>query len=223
MSRPDDLITAVQDQLGPDAYNIYPDSRRLIPDAVLWGIAAACVIEFLKGFGAFNELGKQSRERLDELVRRWKTRKDLEPYVQTLNLTLRDDVASVIDSAAKQSHAPTGRPAARQALTEALIEFGLHPIQLANRQLVYRIWFSILSKKLGDLSGESTGTDLRRYSYSWHRICRPRTGASCLPHFKRTGRRTTVAEVAGNSSCRRFGWPADLVEVSETRWALRLH
>lgn len=43
----DELIARVQDQIGIDAYVIYPDSHRLIPDTVLWGFASACVLEFV--------------------------------------------------------------------------------------------------------------------------------------------------------------------------------
>ena len=127
MSKTDELIGSVQDQLGPDAYNIYPDSRRLIPDAVLWGIAAACLIEFLKGLGGFNDLGKQARERLEEMIRRWKTHKDFEPYVQTLSLELRADVADALSSITNKEYSRKEYDDSRVALTESLIQFGLHP------------------------------------------------------------------------------------------------
>ena len=64
------VIEEVEQELGIDAYHIYPGSRRMIPDAVAWGVAAACIIEFIKGMVDFKRLGEGTRFQLDELVRR---------------------------------------------------------------------------------------------------------------------------------------------------------
>jgi len=125
MQNLDQLIEAITDQLGIDVYNLYPDSKRLIPDTVLWGIAAACVIEFLKGLVGFSDLGKDVRGRANELAKRFKERTSFEPYVQTLGLSIRDDLVEVVQGARIHT-ASSDKAAGREEMKKALIEFGLH-------------------------------------------------------------------------------------------------
>ena len=83
----DELIAEVGDEIGIEAYRIYPNSRRLIPEPVLWGIASACVIEFVKGLVDFKGLGEATKSRLLELSRRFRERDSLESFVEHNDLT----------------------------------------------------------------------------------------------------------------------------------------
>jgi len=123
-----EIIDQVQTEMGLDAYHIYPDSRRFIPETVLWGIAAACVIEFIKGIIDFKSLGEQARGKLDELVTRWKKKEDFERFVT--DKELKSIVAKAIDKLpAKMTDADEAQ--ARDRLAKALLEFGL-PADAAN-------------------------------------------------------------------------------------------
>jgi len=81
-----DQLTDIRDQLGHDVYYFYPDSRHHIPDTVLWGFVSACLLEFLYGFIDLNRLGKTTRESVQELLERWRSRQEFGPWIQTLNL-----------------------------------------------------------------------------------------------------------------------------------------
>jgi hypothetical protein len=57
-----DLISQVRDEIGLDAYYLYPDTRRAIPDPVIWGFASACVLKFVEGLGIdFKVFGEQTK------------------------------------------------------------------------------------------------------------------------------------------------------------------
>jgi hypothetical protein len=75
------VLENAKDTLGLDAYLLYPESRRLIPETVLWGLAAACVGEFIKGFIDFKSLGETARAALTELLRKWRDKREFESYV----------------------------------------------------------------------------------------------------------------------------------------------
>jgi len=116
------IVDQVQSEIGLDAYHIYPDSRRFIPEVVLWGIASACVIEFVKGFVDFKKLGEDARSKLNELLRRWKQKDDFEKFVES-------EYLEVIVYRAIETIPPrlsdAKIDAAREELVLALVEFGL--------------------------------------------------------------------------------------------------
>ncbi len=116
------IIDQVTDELGLDAYHIYPDSRRLIPDAVLWAVASACVIEFLKSFLDLKTLGEQARKQLLELTRRWRERDDLEGYLKTEGL---DASVRLALEAARPRLTETEENEAVRALEGSLVQFGI--------------------------------------------------------------------------------------------------
>jgi hypothetical protein len=124
MNTDDLLIGSIIDELGIDVYHIYPTSKRLIPETVIWAIASACLIEFLKGLGGFNNLGQQTRAKLDEFLRRWRTRDSFEPYIQTLNL--QKPIADGMHAIRQVPPASNDFEKARKSLEDSLIEFGLH-------------------------------------------------------------------------------------------------
>ena len=124
MNTDDALIGAIVDELGLDVYHLYPDSKRLIPDTVIWGIASACLIEFLKGLGGFNTLGQQAKDKLNELLRRWRTRDAFEPFIQTLNL--QEPIANELQDIRKTPPLSDKFEQARQSLVDAFIQFGLN-------------------------------------------------------------------------------------------------
>jgi hypothetical protein len=118
------LLTGVRDELGHDVYYFYPDSRHHIPDTVIWGFASACILEFLKGFIDLNRMGKSAREATQELLSRWRSRQEPDPWIQTLNL--RD----VITEALEQPAAPLSSEdlcKGETALRQALSDFGMDP------------------------------------------------------------------------------------------------
>ncbi|MBL8219370.1 MAG: hypothetical protein JNL62_09070 [Bryobacterales bacterium] len=114
-----DLLQRVSDELGLEVYQFFPDRKRLIPEALVMGIAGACIAEFFKGFFGLKEMGEGSRKKLLELAVRWKERKDFEPYVQTLNLS------QVLAEASGSGDGPGDHERAEQNLRAALIEFGI--------------------------------------------------------------------------------------------------
>lgn len=121
--RADTLIADIEDELGLDVYHVYSDgSRRLIPEAVVVGVAVACIAEFVKAFTDIRSLGEQSRERLLELVRRWRKKDDFSSHAESL--CHRDDVQKLLDSVSAtvgESDLQSGE----DSLLEALRAFGL--------------------------------------------------------------------------------------------------
>jgi hypothetical protein len=118
--RAEELIADVQDQIGLDAYHLYPSSRRLIPEAVLWGFASACILDFVKAFVDLKGLGEAARGRIGRLLAGWKA-KSLDD-VEADNLAA--DVAEAI-GAMPPEVTPAEREAGTLRLRAALLELGL--------------------------------------------------------------------------------------------------
>lgn len=116
------MIDSVRDEIGLDAYHIYPTSRRSIPDTVLWGFASACVLEFIKGFVDFKSLGEAVRSRLDGLLQHWRNKQDFEDYVRSEGL---DKAVYAAVEAIPHIVTPTQRSAATKRLEDALVGLGL--------------------------------------------------------------------------------------------------
>jgi hypothetical protein len=116
------MIDSVQNEIGLDAYHIYPTSRRSIPDAVLWGFASACLLEFIKGFVDFKSLGESIRSRLEGLLQHWRDKRDFEEYVRSEGL---DKAVYAAVDAIPRTITPTQRSAAIKRLEDALVEVGL--------------------------------------------------------------------------------------------------
>jgi hypothetical protein len=116
------LLNEVADELGHDVYYVYPDSKRLIPDAVMWAVVVACIVQFLKGFVDFERLGESARTAIAELLDRWRSKKDLEPWIQGADLhrlvleAFESRPASVTDADLDRGQA---------CLKQALPEFGM--------------------------------------------------------------------------------------------------
>lgn len=117
-----ELIESVRDEIGLDAYHIYPTSKRAIPDAVLWGFASACMLEFIKGFVDFKSLGEAIRSRLEGLLQHWRDKHDFEEYVRSEGL---DKAVLTAADAIPRTITPAQRTAAVKTLEDALVEVGL--------------------------------------------------------------------------------------------------
>jgi hypothetical protein len=118
------LLNDIRDELGTDVYYFYPDTRHQIPDTVIWGFVSACILEFLKGFIDLNGLGKTTREAARELLKRWRSRQEPEPWIQTLNLH------DVIAEALQQPPTPVSAAdlsKGEAALRQALCDLGMEP------------------------------------------------------------------------------------------------
>ena len=116
------LLQSVEGVLGIDAYRIYPNSQRLIAEAVLVSVAAACIGQFLKGLIDFEKLGSATRQHLDELIRRWRQREAIDAFADA------HDPRALLDEALR--HLPRAiqehqKREALEALQAALEEFGL--------------------------------------------------------------------------------------------------
>lgn len=81
MADPFDVLQETRDALGIEPYRIYPRSRRLIPEAVLWGFASACILEFVKGLVDFKKLGEASRAKVEQCLRAWRAPETFEQLV----------------------------------------------------------------------------------------------------------------------------------------------
>ena len=79
--RVDDLIQDIQDQIGIDAYHIIPEQRRLIPEAVLWGFASACLLGFLRGLVDIKSMGETLRQRIENFLSAWRSKAGFEVAV----------------------------------------------------------------------------------------------------------------------------------------------
>lgn len=117
-----ELLIMTRDELGLDAYVIYPDSRRSIPDTVLWAFASACLLEYLKPLIDFKGLGEKTRRTIEELLRRWRTKDKFEEFAAKPELA-----AAVTDalSAATPADNGTGREKAVADLAQALTALGV--------------------------------------------------------------------------------------------------
>jgi hypothetical protein len=124
------VLENAKDTLGMDAFLLYPESRRLIPEAVLWGLAGACVGEFIKGFIDFKSLGETARAALNELLRKWRDKREFESYVvssppELLLLSALNTLPSMIPVESCQK--------ALVDLTDSLECFGLDKAEAQNR------------------------------------------------------------------------------------------
>jgi hypothetical protein len=117
-----DMIASVCDEIGLDAYHIYPSSKRSIPDAVLWGFASACLLEFVKGFVDFKSLGEAVRSKLDGLLQHWRDKEDFEDYLKSEGI---ERAVLVAVEAIPKTISTSQRMLALKNLEDALVEIGL--------------------------------------------------------------------------------------------------
>jgi hypothetical protein len=117
-----DIVESVREEIGLDAYHMYPGSRRAIPDAVLWGFASACLLEFVKGFVDFKSLGEAIRGQLEGLLRHWRDEQDFEDYVRSEGL---DRAVLAATAAIPGQITSVQRSSGIRALEDALVEIGL--------------------------------------------------------------------------------------------------
>lgn len=118
------LLAGVRDELAHDVYYFFPDSRHHIPDTVVWAFVSACILEFVKGFADFSGLGKATRKAAEELLESWRSKREPEPWIQTLNLN--NVIAEVLQQPAsplRSADLTKGEAALRLALSD----FGLEP------------------------------------------------------------------------------------------------
>jgi hypothetical protein len=80
------LIEDIADVLGHDVYYIYPDSLHAIPPEIISGIAVGCLVEFLNGFIDFKRLGQSTRQAIIDLLSRWRSSRELDQLILTLDL-----------------------------------------------------------------------------------------------------------------------------------------
>jgi hypothetical protein len=116
------LLQDISDVLGHDVYYIYPDSLHFIPPEIISGIAVGCLLEFLNGFLGFKDLGRTARREIIELLSRWRSSRDLEPLIQTLDL---QKVASEALAMVPEDVNALQLNAGQAALKQALVEFGM--------------------------------------------------------------------------------------------------
>jgi hypothetical protein len=116
------LLRDIADVLGHDVYYIYPDSFHAIPPEIISGIAVGCLLEFLNGFLGFKELGRATRREILDLLDRWRSSRDLEPLIQTLDLQV---VASEALAMAPGDASKRQLDDGQTALKQALINFGM--------------------------------------------------------------------------------------------------
>ncbi|HUI77040.1 MAG TPA: hypothetical protein VLY24_03970 [Bryobacteraceae bacterium] len=116
------LLEDIADSLGHDVYYIYPDSLHSIPPEIVNGIAVGCVLEFLNGFVDFKSLGVKARQAIGDVLKGWRSSRDLEPLIQTLNL---QNVASDALALAPPVVSAPQMDDGQMALKQALLEFGM--------------------------------------------------------------------------------------------------
>jgi hypothetical protein len=80
------LIVSAENAIGTDAYLVYPNNLRQIPEVVIWGFASACVLEFVKAFVDLKGIGEAARELVAGLLIRLKERSSFEEYCRTEGL-----------------------------------------------------------------------------------------------------------------------------------------
>jgi hypothetical protein len=108
------LIANIVDELGMDAYHLYPDSRRLIGEAELAAIAVACIVAYCKGFFNLEVLGTKSREYLLGVLG---LLQDKQPDSQPVRI---EPVIELLENAG----APIQMPAI-ESLKRSMIQFGM--------------------------------------------------------------------------------------------------
>jgi hypothetical protein len=123
MAHVEELVASVQDEIGRDAYVMYPNSHRLIPDAVLWAFASACVLEYTKSFVDLKGLGEKSRALVEELLDRWKGKDEFESFAQREGLA--DRVADAVVQTLPATIPPQSRASAIADLATALEGLGM--------------------------------------------------------------------------------------------------
>lgn len=118
-----------RDELGLDAYVMFPDSRRSIPDTVLWAFASACLIEYVKPLIDLKGLGEKSRHLIEELLQRWRSKRNFEELAASPDLA-----AAVKDalSAASSANEDIDRANSISNLAQALTALGIRAAD-ANR------------------------------------------------------------------------------------------
>ena len=94
--RSEEIISLVEQEIGIDAYHMYPDTRHAIPDTVLWGFASACILEFSKGFIDFKKLGESVRTNVNLLLKAWKLKENFDTRLSIKGME--EDVLTAIDS-----------------------------------------------------------------------------------------------------------------------------
>lgn len=125
-----EILQSIKDIIGLEAYRMYPDSRRLIPDAVLWGVAAACATEFLKGAIDFKSIGEGAHNKLMELMRRFEHRDAFEEFVDAQDV---ESLAASAIAAAPIELTPDELTQARSNLEDALKRLGLSGPEIRNK------------------------------------------------------------------------------------------
>ena len=120
-----DLLEQIKFRIGLDAYHIYPDSRHAIPDAVLWGFASACLLEFAKTFVDFKGLGEGLRKKADALLVSWFGKKDFPEMVSTID---HSELANKIISLLPAEFEDSLLMAATVDLAAALERLGVKPV-----------------------------------------------------------------------------------------------
>jgi hypothetical protein len=118
------LLEDVKDELGLEAYHIYPDSKRWIPDQVLWAIAGACIVEFcFKGLIDLKALGEKTRQAALALVEAWHERTTFEARIQTLDI---NGIVREVGTAVPSRVVTSGNlDASEKELADSLRAFGL--------------------------------------------------------------------------------------------------
>jgi hypothetical protein len=117
------LLEDIADVLGHDVYYIYPDSLHAIPPVYISAIAVGCLLEFLKGFADFNRLGQASRQAIVNLLNNWRSSRDLEPLIQTLDLrNAAYEALAIVPQDVNAHQMDEGQT----ALKQALLKFGMN-------------------------------------------------------------------------------------------------
>lgn len=117
------VVDAIREELGIDSYHLYEEERYSITLEILRVIATACGLEFVKGATGFKELGEQARREANEIIQRWRMRKDLEEFARSERIEI---VVAEALMTIPSPCSPEKRRAGRESLEAALREFGLN-------------------------------------------------------------------------------------------------
>jgi hypothetical protein len=131
----DELFQSINDELAFDAWRIYgDDEHRYIPPEVVNGVIIALVTQFLKGTGAFSDLGQATREWLDDLVSRVRSKKNIGDMTSDAHRTaaINSELRKAIEESPKAR-----RGAGVERLKDALRDLGLS--EKAAKELALRI------------------------------------------------------------------------------------
>ncbi|WP_166300738.1 hypothetical protein [Bradyrhizobium sp. 2S1] len=80
----EELLTQAKRAVGQNAYVMYPPTKRpLIPEAVVWGFASACLLEFVKPFFDFKGLGEVANKHVTGLLQAWRDKASFEEHCRT--------------------------------------------------------------------------------------------------------------------------------------------